>query len=88
MAPEDQKPVAAATQTTTSRPRPAAWKSLIAGATAGGIEGAATYPFEYAKTMMQFRAETGANASSVSPLSLGLMKKWPQLINIITRRSH
>jgi len=60
------------TQTTT-KPKPAAWKSLIAGATAGGIEGAATYPFEYAKTMMQFRAETGANASSI-PLTKNPIK--------------
>jgi solute carrier family 25 citrate transporter 1 len=36
------------------RSAPAPWKSLVAGATAGGIEGFATYPFEYAKTMMQF----------------------------------
>jgi hypothetical protein len=34
--------------------KPSPWKSLVAGATAGAIEGAATYPFEYAKTMMQF----------------------------------
>lgn len=31
--------------------------ALIAGGTAGGIEGAITYPFEYAKTRVQLRGE-------------------------------
>jgi hypothetical protein len=30
------------------------WKSLLAGCAAGAIEGAVTYPFEFAKTMAQF----------------------------------
>lgn len=38
----------------TKQAGPAAWKSLLAGATAGAVEGFATYPFEYAKTMLQF----------------------------------
>lgn len=42
---------------------PAAWKSLLAGATAGAVEGFATYPFEYAKTMMQFAPSANAGAA-------------------------
>lgn len=33
--------------------------SLIAGGTAGGIEATMTYPFEFAKTRVQLRAEAG-----------------------------
>lgn len=42
---------------------PAAWKSLVAGATAGAVEGFTTYPFEYAKTMMQFGPSANAKAA-------------------------
>ncbi|KAJ8609851.1 hypothetical protein MRB53_038890 [Persea americana] len=33
--------------------------SLVAGGTAGGIEATITYPFEFAKTRVQLRAEKG-----------------------------
>ncbi|KAF9894994.1 hypothetical protein FE257_004618 [Aspergillus nanangensis] len=36
------------------------WVSLIAGGTAGGIEAATTYPFEFAKTRAQLASRSGA----------------------------
>lgn len=44
---------------------PAPWKSLVAGATAGAIEGAATYPFEFAKTMLQFAPKNSTGHGGV-----------------------
>ncbi|KAK9472967.1 mitochondrial carrier domain-containing protein [Dipodascopsis tothii] len=38
---------------TDSSVKPPPWKSLVAGATAGAIEAAITYPFEFAKTRLQ-----------------------------------
>ncbi|KAL8779504.1 MAG: hypothetical protein Q9213_006916 [Squamulea squamosa] len=40
--------------------------SLLAGGVAGGVEAIATYPFEFAKTRVQLRNESGA-ASSKNP---------------------
>ena len=33
--------------------------SLVAGGVAGGVEAAATYPFEFAKTRVQLRSQSG-----------------------------
>ncbi|KAK5072846.1 hypothetical protein LTR64_000744 [Lithohypha guttulata] len=43
----------------TADPRVTPVMSLIAGGTAGGIESFLTYPFEFAKTRVQLRAERG-----------------------------
>lgn len=43
----------------TADPRVTPLMSLIAGGTAGGIESFLTYPFEFAKTRVQLRAERG-----------------------------
>lgn len=40
--------------------------SLLAGATAGAIEGFVTYPTEYAKTQLQFGAKNAASANGVA----------------------
>ncbi|KAL8977026.1 MAG: hypothetical protein Q9205_007092 [Flavoplaca limonia] len=40
--------------------------SFIAGGVAGGVEAIATYPFEFAKTRVQLRNQSGA-ASSKNP---------------------
>lgn len=37
--------------------------SLIAGTTAGAVEGFTTYPIEYTKTVAQFAAKTGEKVS-------------------------
>lgn len=37
----------------TNSEKPEAWKSFLAGGTAGAIEGIITYPFEFAKTRLQ-----------------------------------
>jgi len=44
--------------------------SLVAGATAGGIEGFVTYPFEFIKTQSQFAKKAGASSKSTSPISI------------------
>lgn len=44
------------------------WKSFVAGATAGAIEGAITYPFEFAKTRLQLVDKSSIH--SKNPLSL------------------
>lgn len=50
------------------------WKSFVAGATAGGIESAITYPFEFAKTRLQLLQTGAAGAASAyrptNPISL------------------
>jgi solute carrier family 25 citrate transporter 1 len=56
--------MAAQNQTNSKPAAPAAWKSLLAGATAGAVEGFATYPLEFAKTMMQFAPSSVASLSS------------------------
>ncbi len=44
--------------------------SLIAGATAGAVEGFVTYPIEYTKTVAQFAQRAGEKVSpSPSPVS-------------------
>lgn len=55
---------------TTKRTRPSAWKSLVAGGTAGAVEAATTYPFEFAKTRLQFRAKNDAPLSTRNPFVL------------------
>lgn len=45
--------MATAIKSDESKPKPSALRSIIAGATAGGIEIAITYPFEFAKTRSQ-----------------------------------
>lgn len=45
--------------TGSSDPRVTPLMSLVAGGTAGGIEATITYPFEFAKTRVQLRAERG-----------------------------
>lgn len=47
--------------------------SLLAGATAGAIEGFVTYPTEYAKTQLQFGAKNAAGADGV------IVKVGPQI---------
>lgn len=56
--------------TTPNRKKPASWKSLVAGAAAGATEAAITYPFEFAKTRLQFRTVQGAPPSTRNPLVL------------------
>lgn len=41
----------------------------MAGATAGAIEGAATYPFEFAKTMLQFAPSNPTTSTTTTPQS-------------------
>lgn len=48
--------------------------SLIAGGVAGGVEAAATYPFEFAKTRVQLRSNDGASVPR-NPL-LVVSKVW------------
>ena len=40
--------------------------SLLAGATAGAIEGFVTYPTEYAKTQLQFGAKNAAGSNGAA----------------------
>lgn len=48
------------------------WKSFVAGATAGGIESAITFPFEFAKTRLQLKHVAGAKSgvTATNPFSL------------------
>ncbi|KAK9244535.1 mitochondrial carrier domain-containing protein [Lipomyces tetrasporus] len=50
--------------------RPPPWKSLVAGGIAGGVEAAATYPFEFAKTRLQLVDKS--KVASRNPISLVL----------------
>lgn len=79
MAPKDAKQQSA----------PAAWKSLLAGATAGAVEGFATYPFEYAKTMLQFAPSANAKASlsSSSPSPIVKQERNPLRLIYTTART-
>lgn len=43
--------------------------SLLAGATAGGVESFITYPFESLKTQLQFGALNGQKVARFSPAS-------------------
>lgn len=61
-----RKSVAAPTQTAQRKDKPL--YSLIAGATAGAVEGFATYPIEYTKTVSQFAAKAGERAPG--PISI------------------
>ena len=63
-APQPPVPTPAAPKASTGE-KPLA--SLLAGATAGAIEGFVTYPTEYAKTQLQFAA--GKGISKVGPRS-------------------
>ncbi|GHJ88324.1 hypothetical protein NliqN6_4726 [Naganishia liquefaciens] len=52
--------------------------SLLAGATAGAIEGFVTYPTEYAKTQLQFGVKNaaGSNGAAVKPLGpIGIIRE-------------
>ncbi|KAK9492337.1 mitochondrial carrier domain-containing protein [Lipomyces doorenjongii] len=51
-------------------PPPPPWKSLVAGGIAGGVEAAATYPFEFAKTRLQL--VDISKVASRNPISLVL----------------
>lgn len=68
-----QQPVLTQRQIPVIQPRqrhqPGPLASLLAGAIAGGVEAAATYPFEFAKTRAQLRT-TGAVATHTNPFSL------------------
>lgn len=55
-------PPSAPKATTSSSEKPLA--SLLAGTTAGAIEGFVTYPTEYAKTQLQFAAGQGVTKVS------------------------
>ncbi|KAL7005601.1 hypothetical protein EMMF5_004846 [Cystobasidiomycetes sp. EMM_F5] len=44
--------------------------ALLAGATAGAIEGFVTYPFEFVKTQSQFARKAGASSKSTSPFTV------------------
>ncbi|KAH7045153.1 mitochondrial carrier domain-containing protein [Macrophomina phaseolina] len=48
-------------------PQTPAHVSLLAGGTAGAIEAAITYPFEFAKTRVQLRNEQAAAAAAATP---------------------
>lgn len=52
----------------TSNTKADPWKSLVAGATAGAIEGCITYPFEFAKTRLQLVPKN--STQSRNPLRL------------------
>lgn len=57
------------------------WKSFVAGATAGGIESAITYPFEFAKTRLQLLrtlpsvAETVAQGAPTADAAVSITEK-------------
>jgi solute carrier family 25 citrate transporter 1 len=53
---------------TTVHKKPDAWKSFVAGASAGAIEGFITYPFEFAKTRLQLVDKS--SKTSRNPLRL------------------
>jgi solute carrier family 25 citrate transporter 1 len=55
-------------QFTMSTQKPEAWKSFVAGASAGAIEGFITYPFEFAKTRLQLVDKS--SKASRNPLRL------------------
>lgn len=61
-----RKSVAAPTQTAQRKDKPL--YSLIAGTTAGAVEGFTTYPIEYTKTVSQFAAKAGEKAPG--PISI------------------
>lgn len=49
--------------------------SLIAGATAGGVEAFITFPLESIKTQLQFGALDGGKVGSLSLINLYLLSK-------------
>ena len=60
IAPGPKKAAATPTQTAQRKDKPL--YSLIAGTTAGAVEGFTTYPIEYTKTVSQFAAKAGEKA--------------------------
>lgn len=60
VAPGPRKAAATPTQTAQRKDKPL--YSLIAGTTAGAVEGFTTYPIEYTKTVSQFAAKAGEKA--------------------------
>lgn len=55
------------------------WKSFVAGATAGGIESAITYPFEFAKTRLQLRNIEAAAGKAVTKQANNPISLWIQV---------
>lgn len=56
--------------------------SLIAGATAGGVEGAVTYPTEYIKTRLQLQEGSQLAASQTVGLAPAVVldaSHWPPI---------
>jgi solute carrier family 25 citrate transporter 1 len=53
--------------------------SLLAGATAGGIESFVTFPLESLKTQLQFGALDGSKVSHYSSYSVCLPVWWPAI---------
>jgi solute carrier family 25 (mitochondrial citrate transporter), member 1 len=49
--------------------------SLIAGGTAGGVECAITYPFEFAKTRVQLREEASATGRPATRNPFAVIKR-------------
>jgi len=71
-APQPPVPTPAAPKAVNKTEKPLA--SLLAGTTAGAIEGFVTYPTEYAKTQLQFAAGKGGTQVSRHPVCLSY---WP-----------
>lgn len=59
----------------TSGQKPDAWKSFVAGASAGAIEGFITYPFEFAKTRLQLVPKNSTQSRNPIKLIVNVAKE-------------